>query len=85
MVAPINTIPQVVEFPPIRDTLLETRTPAGKPVRLPPPSVEREHLKSVGRCLPYAPSYAEDTEVVLCQAGFSGKEIVELRESGIIT
>ena len=84
VVAPIQAVPQVVDFPPIRDKLLETRTPAGERVRLPPPSVEREHLNSVGRCLPYAPSYAEDTEVVLGQAGFSGKEIVELRESGII-
>lgn len=82
--APIHTVPQVMDFPPIRDTLLETRTSSGKRVRLPPPSVEREHLVSCQRRLPYAPTYGQDTDRVFEGAGFAKKEIAELRESGII-
>ena len=63
--APIHTVPQVVEFRPIRDRLLETETPSGRRVRLPPPSVEREHLASVERRLPFAPAYAQNTDEVL--------------------
>jgi crotonobetainyl-CoA:carnitine CoA-transferase CaiB-like acyl-CoA transferase len=82
--APINTVPQVLDFPPVRDTLLETRTPSGTRVRLPPPAVEREHLVTADRCLAYAPGYGQHTDRVLQDAGFSHKEIVELRQSEII-
>ncbi len=78
---PIHTIPQVVDYPPIRDALLETKTPSGKRVRLPPPSVEREHLASADRRLSYAPEYGQDTENVLREVGFSSEEIAGLRES----
>jgi formyl-CoA transferase len=82
--APIHTVPQVTGFPPIRDALLETETPSGKRVRLPPPSVEREHLASVGRRLAYAPTYGQNTDKILGQAGFSESEITGLRESGVV-
>ena len=82
--AQIHTVPQVIGFPPIRDTLLETRTPSGKRVRLPPPSVEREHLASVERRLPYAPTYGQHTDQILREAGYSPEELAGLRESGII-
>lgn len=82
--APIHTIPQVVDYPPIRDTLLETRTPSGGRVRLPPPSVERKHMVSSDRRLPYAPAYGCDTDDVLREAGFAQEEIGGLRKSGII-
>ncbi len=82
--APIHTIPQVVDYPPIRDALLETRTPSGKRVRLPPPSVERQHLVSSDRRLAYAPAYGQDTDNVLREAGFSDKEIADLRGSEIV-
>ena len=82
--APIHTVPQVIDIPPIRDRLIETRTPSGKRVRLPPPSVEREHLASVERRLPYAPTYGQHTDQVLREAGYSPEELAGLRESGII-
>ncbi|MHC4945892.1 MAG: CaiB/BaiF CoA transferase family protein [Planctomycetota bacterium] len=84
VVAPIHTIPQVLEFPPIRDRLIETETPTGKRVRLPPPSVERAHLTEQGRKLSYAPSYGQDTDRVLEEVGYSQKEIAELREAKIV-
>lgn len=82
--APIHTIPQVMDFPAIRERLLETRTASGKRVRLPPPSVEREHLAASGRRLAPAPAYGQDTDKVLQEAGFSRGEIAGLRESGIV-
>jgi crotonobetainyl-CoA:carnitine CoA-transferase CaiB-like acyl-CoA transferase len=82
--APIHTVPQVVQFPPIRDTLLETRTASGKTVRLPPPSVEREALTAAKRRLPYAPAYGQNTERVLGDAGFSAEEVAALSEAGIV-
>jgi itaconate CoA-transferase len=82
---PIHTVPQVVDFAPIRDTLLETRTSSGNAVRLPPPSVEREHLAALGRRLAYAPTYGQDTDNVLQQAGFFPEEIATLKESGIVS
>jgi itaconate CoA-transferase len=82
--APIHTVPQVLGFPPIRDALLETRTPAGARVRLPPPSVEREYLTALERCLAYAPTYGQDTDKVLNEASFTDKEIGDLRDSGIV-
>lgn len=83
--APIHTVPQVIDFPPIRDALLETQTPSGNRVRLPPPSVEREHLASCKGRLPYAPTYGQDTNKVLHDAGLPEREIQSLRERGIIT
>ncbi len=82
--APIHTVPQVVDFPPIRRAMLETTTPSGKPVHLPPPSVEREHLVSAKRRLPFAPRYAQDTDKVLEEAGFARQGIADLKKSGII-
>jgi crotonobetainyl-CoA:carnitine CoA-transferase CaiB-like acyl-CoA transferase len=82
--APIHTIPQVTEYPPIRDKLLETQTPSGRTVRLPPPSVEREHLVSLNRRLRYAPTYAQDTTSILQEAGFCEEDLADLRESGIV-
>jgi crotonobetainyl-CoA:carnitine CoA-transferase CaiB-like acyl-CoA transferase len=84
VVAPIHTVPQVVEFPPIRDRLLETRTPKGKKVRLPPPSVEQEHLSTLKRRLPFAPQYGQDTVRVLKEAGFSSLEIENLKAEGVV-
>ncbi len=82
--APIRTVAEVRDLPPIRDVLLETETPSGKRVRLPPPSVEHEESLSGGRRLPFAPSYGRDTERVLDEAGFSREEINQLKGSGIV-
>ena len=83
--APIRTVPEVIDSPPIRAALLETRAPSGRRVRLPPPSVEREHLVASQRHLPYAPPYGRDTEKVLQEAGFPPEEITALMGDGIIT
>lgn len=83
--APIRTVPQVIDCPPIRDVMLETQTPSGTSVRLPPPAVEQEHLAGIHRRLPYAPRYGQHTDKVLLESGLSQAEIGDLRESGIIS
>jgi itaconate CoA-transferase len=82
--APIHTVAQVADIAPVRKTLLETTIGPGKRVRLPPPSVETEHLAGAGRRLAPAPAYGQDTDKVLQEAGFSPGEIAGLRESGIV-
>ncbi len=82
--APIQTVPQVMDYPPIRDRLLETTTPSGQRVRLPPPSTEQEHMTNMKRRLPYAPSYGQDTDRVLADAAFSSNEITAMREDGVV-
>lgn len=82
--APVQTVSQMTKSPPIRDALLETTTPDGRCVRLPPPSVESAHLASVGRQLPYAPAYGQDTDKILLELGCSAKKIAVLKESGAV-
>jgi len=82
---PVQSIGEVIEYPPVRDALLHTKTSDGQRVRLPPPSVEREHLRERGRELPFAPEYARDNDRVLAEAGLSGAEIEELRRDEVIT
>ena len=84
VVAPIHTVPQAIEYSAVRDKLLETKTPTGAKVRLPPPSVEHEHLAACGRRLAYAPGYGEHTDAVLRQVGLSQNEITQLRGRGTI-
>ncbi len=82
--APINTIPQVIDLPQIRNTLLETQTPAGGKVRLPPPAVEQPHLRECERRLPFAPRYGQHTERVLEEAGLRREEIETLTSDGTV-
>jgi crotonobetainyl-CoA:carnitine CoA-transferase CaiB-like acyl-CoA transferase len=82
--SPIHTIPQVLEFPPVRDRLLYAKTGSGQKVRLPPPSVERPYLEEKKRELPYAPSYGQSTEAVLKEVGYSASEIADLKAARIV-
>lgn len=82
--APIHTVSEAVEFAPIRERLLETRTESGKRVRLPPPSVETAHLTSGDRQLPYAPRYGQNTVSVLQEVGLTSDEIASLKETGVV-
>lgn len=84
VIAPIHTVPQAIDYPAIRDKLLETKIPGGAKVRLPPPSVEREHLAACERRLAYAPGYAEHTDTVLREIGIKPDEITRLRNCGTI-
>ena len=69
--APIHTVPEVTDFPPIRKTLLETRTPNGHPVRHPPPNV---HLRQpvFARSTPYPPDVRPHPEGVVSRNSHRG-------------
>jgi len=78
--APITPIDAVLELPFLANRLLQTITPDGRAVRLPPPAVETGR----DRTLPFAPSYGEHTSAVLSEIGLSNEEIATLRRSHVI-
>jgi itaconate CoA-transferase len=82
--APITPIEEVADLPFVASTALRTVTPDGRTVRLPPPAVPTEHLKSIGGTLPFAPAYGEHTDALLTEVGVTASEIAELRARGIV-
>ena len=82
--SPITPIEEVPDLPFVEETALRTTTPDGEQVLLPPPAVPVEHLDEIGRELPFPPSYGEDTERVLIEAGCSEAEVEMLREEGVV-
>ncbi len=82
--SPITPIEEVPDLPFVEETALRTTTPAGQQVLLPPPAVPVEHLDEIGRELPFPPSYGEDTDRVLIEAGCSEAEVAMLREEGVV-
>ena len=62
-----------------------TKTPDGRTLRLPPPAVSTRHLEDIGRELPFAPAYGQDTDAVLTEVGLDLDQIGRLRESGVVT
>ncbi|MDP6657678.1 MAG: CoA transferase [Nitrospinaceae bacterium] len=78
--APILNIPQVGELEALRGKRITTTTPEGKSIRMQPPAVDWEGTKTD---LPFPPRYGEQTRSVLEEAGYSGKEINKLIQSGV--
>jgi crotonobetainyl-CoA:carnitine CoA-transferase CaiB-like acyl-CoA transferase len=82
--APITPIEEVMDLPFIEPTLLETRTPDGRRVRLPPSTCATSFLEEHGGVLPCAPAYGEHTDSVLEEVGLGLSEIRDLRDRGVI-
>ena len=82
--APITAIEDVMELPFIQPTLLRTRAPDGRVVRLPPPAVATDHLDRASGEMPFAPGYGEHTEAVLGEMGISTSEFARLKERGVV-
>lgn len=82
--APITPIEAVMDLPGVAGALLETRSPDGRRIRLPPPAVPTDHLEAVRRSLPFAPAYGEHTDAVLVEVGLSTREIEDLRQDGVV-
>lgn len=82
--SPITPIEKVPELPFVAEAALKTVTPSGRPVRLPPPAVQTDHLRKINGVLPFAPAYGEHTESILQEIGLTSPEISRLRQQKII-
>jgi formyl-CoA transferase len=82
--SPITPIEAVPDLPFVAEAALKTATPEGREVRLPPPAVPTDHLEKMGRRLPFAPAYGENTDAVLGEIGLSDSDIASLRERGVV-
>jgi crotonobetainyl-CoA:carnitine CoA-transferase CaiB-like acyl-CoA transferase len=82
--SPISPIEEVPNLPFVARNALETITPDGLSVNLPPPAIHTKHLEKINRTLPFAPSYGGDTDSILTEAGISPSEIEALREQGVV-
>jgi crotonobetainyl-CoA:carnitine CoA-transferase CaiB-like acyl-CoA transferase len=79
--APIQNVYQVREMAPVASRLTTTRTPDGKVIHLQPLAVDLEGSVSE---LSFAPSYGQDTEAILQEAGLSDDEFSSLKARGIV-
>jgi crotonobetainyl-CoA:carnitine CoA-transferase CaiB-like acyl-CoA transferase len=79
--AAINDIRQVRELPALAGTFTTTRTPQGQTIRMQPPSVS---LSGMRHEYAFPPKYAEHTQRVLAEAGFSDDEISSLARQGVV-
>ena len=82
--SPISAIKDVADLPFVREAALQTETPDGQVVRLPPPAVAVPHLEEIDRKLPFPPAYGEHTDALLAEVGFAPQELIGLREAGVI-
>ena len=79
--AAINDIRQVRELPALAGTFTTTRTPQGETIRMQPPGVS---LPGMRHEYAFPPKYAEHTQRVLAEAGFSDDEISSLARQGVV-
>jgi len=79
--AAINTIPQVQDLKALASKLPITRLPDGATVRLQPTAVDLEDAVNE---FTFPPRFGEHTDAILAEVGHSAKEIVALRENGVI-
>jgi crotonobetainyl-CoA:carnitine CoA-transferase CaiB-like acyl-CoA transferase len=82
--SPITPIEDVPNLPFFKTAALDTTTPDGKSVRLPPPAVSTDHLEKTQKNLAFAPAYGEHTDTILREAGLEADEIEDLRGQGIV-
>ena len=82
--SPITPIEEVADLPFIAENALNTITPDGRTVRLPPPAQNTEYLKKIKNKLPFAPAYGEHTNSLLEEIGLSSSRITSLREQGVV-
>jgi itaconate CoA-transferase len=83
--SPITPIEAVLDLPFVKSKALKTEAPDGRTVRLPPPAVETDHLRSIGGDLRFAPAYGEHTDTILEEIGLSPSDITRLREEGVVS
>jgi itaconate CoA-transferase len=79
--SPINDIRAVRALPALAAKLTQTRTPAGKIVRMQPTAVD---VPGMGREFAFAPKYGEHTGALLREAGLDGDELAALTRDGVV-
>jgi crotonobetainyl-CoA:carnitine CoA-transferase CaiB-like acyl-CoA transferase len=82
--SPITPIEEVPELPFVKSKALRTEAPDGRAVRLPPPAVETDHLKSLEGEIRFAPAYGEHTDALLQEIGLSPSDIKRLKDEGVV-
>jgi crotonobetainyl-CoA:carnitine CoA-transferase CaiB-like acyl-CoA transferase len=82
--SPITPIEKVADLPFVAENALQTTTPQGKQVRIPPPAVSTDFLKKQKNELPFAPAYGEHTDSILEEIGLTASQISSLREQGVV-
>jgi len=82
--SPITPIEKVAELPFVAENALQTTTPEGQKVRIPPPAVPTEFLNKCKRDLPFAPAYGEHSDSILAEIGLTSDQISSLKEQGIV-
>ncbi|MBM4321417.1 MAG: CoA transferase [Deltaproteobacteria bacterium] len=80
----ITPIEKVMDLPFAAGTMLRTRAPDGRVIRLPPPAASTPHLEGLAGLLPFSPAYGEHTDDLLREAGLSATEIASLRDDGVV-
>ena len=79
--APIHTIEQVRDMGAIASGLTTTRTPEGKPIRLPPLAVD---LVDGVTEYDFAPRYGQHTTSILLESGLAEGDVAALQADGVI-
>ena len=82
--ARIFRVGDVAEHRAIEPHLLYTTRPDGGKVPIAPSSHDTEYLEACGNELPYPPTYGQDTDAVLGEAGLAVEVIEELRGAGVV-
>ncbi len=82
--SPITPIEEVANLPFVTSSLLQTNTPDGRTVHLPPPAAKTSFLNQKKEPIPFAPAYGESTDAILNEVGISTGEISSFREQGIV-
>jgi crotonobetainyl-CoA:carnitine CoA-transferase CaiB-like acyl-CoA transferase len=77
----INTVPDAMAEIAVKDRLMHTTTPDGRPIRLTPAAVDRNGMS---RDYTFAPRYGEHTDAILREIGIAASEIERLRTARIV-
>jgi crotonobetainyl-CoA:carnitine CoA-transferase CaiB-like acyl-CoA transferase len=85
-ISKVNAIGDVLEDPFVKDEILTSTDPkTGTTIYLAPPPFTNNHIKSMGRKLPFPPRFGEQNEEIYGKKlGYSKEKLEELKTKGII-
>jgi formyl-CoA transferase len=81
----INTIPDVIADPLVKQRLLYAEDPkTGTKITLPPPPNMTPHLEILDRRLSFPPRFGEHNEEIYKKLGYSKEDLMRLKEKQVI-